>query len=56
MVKRIIEALDDVLANEMFRHSPQLATFLRFIVETSLDGDRGRIEGDTIGEPGSWRR
>jgi hypothetical protein len=60
MVKRIIEdeqlspadvhrALDEVLASEMFRDSPQLATFLRFIVEASLDGDRGRIKGYTIG-------
>jgi hypothetical protein len=49
MAKRIIEdeqlspadvrrALDEILASEMFRDSPQLATFLRFIVEASLDG------------------
>ena len=33
----------------MFRDSPQLATFLRFIVEASLDGDRDRVKGYTIG-------
>jgi hypothetical protein len=60
MAKRIIEdeqlspadvrrALDEILASEMFRGSPQLATFLRFIVEASLDGNRGRIKGYTIG-------
>ena len=60
MVKRIIEdeqlspadvrcALDEILASEMFRHSPQLASFLKFIVEASLDGDRGRIKGYSIG-------
>jgi len=59
-VKRIIEdeqlspadvrrALDEILASEMFRHSPQLASFLRFVVEASLDGDRGRIKGYSIG-------
>jgi len=46
MVKWIIEdeqlspvdvrrALDEILASEMVRHSPQLAIFLRFIVEAS---------------------
>src|SRR5205807_1192715 len=60
MVKRIIEdeqlspadvhrALDNILASAMFRDSPQLATFLRFIVEASLDGDRDRVKGYTIG-------
>ena len=46
MVKRIIEdeqlspanvrrAHDEIIASEMFRHSPQLARFLRFIVLSS---------------------
>jgi hypothetical protein len=67
MVKRTIEdeqlspadvhrALDELLASEMFRDSQQLATFLRSIVEPSPNGDRGRIKGYTICEPGSWRR
>jgi hypothetical protein len=60
MVKRIIDdeqlsptdvrrALDEIIASAMFRDSPQLANFLRFIVEASLDGDKGRAKGYTIG-------
>jgi hypothetical protein len=59
-MKRIIEdeqlspadvrrALDEIIASAMFRDSPQLANFLRFIVEASLDGDKGRVKGYTIG-------
>jgi hypothetical protein len=60
MVKRTIEdeqlsaadvrrALDKIIASEMFRNSPQMASFLSFIVEASLQGNRGRVKGYTIG-------
>jgi Tfp pilus assembly protein PilF len=42
-------ALDRVVASDMLRQSPQLAAFLRFIVETTLRGKGGRIKGYTIG-------
>jgi len=41
-------ALDRIVASEMFRMSPQLAAFLRFVIEASLRGDGGRIKGYTI--------
>src|SRR5205814_1814271 len=42
-------ALDRVLVSEMFRGSPKLAAFLRFVVETTLRGEQDRIKGYTIG-------
>jgi TolB-like protein len=42
-------ALDRVVASDMLRQSPQLAAFLRFIVETTLRGKGARIKGYTIG-------
>ena len=42
-------ALDRLLASETFRASPQLATFLRFVVEATLRGESSRIKGYTIG-------
>ena len=42
-------ALDAVLASETFRGSPQLAAFLRFVVEATLRGESDRIKGYTIG-------
>jgi len=42
-------ALEAVLASEPFRASPQLAAFLRFIVETTLRGESDRLKGYTIG-------
>src|SRR6188474_1669319 len=42
-------ALDRLLASETFRASPQLAAFLRFVVEAVLRGESGRIKGYTIG-------
>jgi PAS domain S-box-containing protein len=41
-------ALDRILASDMFRTSPQLAAFLRFVVEATLRGEGGRIKGYTI--------
>ena len=42
-------ALDRLLASETFRASPQLAAFLRFVVEAVLRGESSRIKGYTIG-------
>jgi hypothetical protein len=42
-------ALDDVLASETLRGSPQLGVFLRFVVEAVLRGESSRIKGYTIG-------
>jgi tetratricopeptide (TPR) repeat protein len=42
-------ALDRLLASETFRGSPQLAAFLRFVVETTLRGESARLKGYTIG-------
>ncbi len=41
--------LDRVAASEMFRESPQLVSFLRYVVEVTLRGDSDRIKGYTIG-------
>src|SRR5207248_307086 len=41
--------LGNVLASEMLRGSPQLAAFLRFVVEAVLRGESNRIKGYTIG-------
>ena len=41
-------ALDRVVASPNFRASPQLASFLRFVVETTLDGHADRIKGYSI--------
>jgi Tfp pilus assembly protein PilF len=41
-------ALDIVLASDLFKSSPQLAAFLRFIVEATLRGEGDRIKGYTI--------
>src|SRR5262245_9347654 len=42
-------ALNRVVASDMFRHSPQLVAFLRFIVERTLRGEGSRIKAYTIG-------
>jgi len=41
-------ALDRTLASEAFRGSPQLAAFLRYVVEATLRGEADRIKGYTI--------
>src|SRR5882724_6404662 len=41
--------LANVLASETLRGSPQLAAFLRFVVEAVLRGESNRIKGYTIG-------
>src|SRR5262245_51102893 len=40
--------LEVILAAEVFRTSPQLAAFLRFIVEAELRGERASLKGYTI--------
>jgi tetratricopeptide (TPR) repeat protein len=42
-------ALERMVASEMFRDSPQLAAFLRFVAEAELRGESDRIKGYTIG-------
>jgi len=54
-------ALERIVASDMFRMSPQLAAFLRFVVEATLRGEGGRIKGYTIavealGRGGGLRR
>jgi hypothetical protein len=41
-------ALDGVLASDVFRGSPQLAAFLRYVVEATLRGEGDRMKGYTI--------
>jgi TolB-like protein len=52
-------ALDRVVASDIFRASPQLAAFLKFVVQAVLDGEGTRLKGYTIGveafgRPGSF--
>ncbi len=46
---QIRAALNRVIDSELFRSSPQLASFLRFVVEAVLRGEAKRIKGYTIG-------
>jgi len=41
-------ALDRAVASEVFRGSPQLVAFLRYVVEATLRGEAERIKGYTI--------
>jgi len=41
-------ALDHMAASEAFRSSPQLISFLRYVVEATLRGEHDRIKGYTI--------
>lgn len=47
--ERVRAALDRMVESEMFRDSPQLAAFLRFVSEAELRGESDRIKGYTIG-------
>jgi len=42
-------ALDRIVVSDVFRSSPQLASFLSFVVEAVLHGKSDRIKGYTIG-------
>jgi hypothetical protein len=44
----ICAALDRIVASDVFRQLPHIAAFLRFIVETTLAGEGGRIDGYAI--------
>jgi TolB-like protein len=46
--REIRAALERVLASEALRSSPQLAAFLRFVVEAVLEGNSDRIKGYVI--------
>jgi hypothetical protein len=42
------EALERVCASEGFRKAPQLAAFLRYVVERTLAGDAASLKGYSI--------
>lgn len=46
---QVREALARMTASEMFRDSPQLSAFLRFVTEAQLRGESDRIKGYMIG-------
>lgn len=46
---QVMAALDRVVASSVFRASPQIASFLTFVVKAVLDGKGDRIKGYTIG-------
>ena len=45
----VLAALEQIVASDIVRHSPQLIAFLQFIVETTLRGKGNNIKGYTIG-------
>jgi tetratricopeptide (TPR) repeat protein len=47
-VDEVQHALASIVASPAFSASPQLAAFLRFVVEAALDGQSDRIKGYTI--------
>jgi len=49
-------ALDQITGSEVFRHSPQLIAFLRFVVEAAVRGESDRIKGYTIAVEALGRR
>src|SRR5215470_10140557 len=46
--REIRAALERVLASDVMRSSPQLAAFLRFVVDAVLEGNSDRIKGYVI--------
>jgi tetratricopeptide (TPR) repeat protein len=52
----ISAALDKITGSEVFRQSPQLIAFLRFVVEAALRGEGERIKGYTIAVEALGRR
>lgn len=42
-------ALERIVVSNVFHSSPQMASFLSFVVEAVLDGKSGSIKGYTIG-------
>jgi tetratricopeptide (TPR) repeat protein len=55
-VGEIRAALDKITGSEVFRQSPQLIAFLRFVVEAALRGESERIKGYTIAVEALGRR
>jgi TolB-like protein len=55
-VGEIRAALDKITGSEVFRPSPQLIAFLRFVVEATLRGEGERIKGYTIAVEALGRR
>lgn len=54
--EQVRAALERMLSSEMFRDSPQLTAFLRFVTEAELRGESERIKGYTIGVEALGRR
>lgn len=48
-VAQVRAALERMAASDMFCDSPQLAAFLRFVIDAELRGESDRIKGYTIG-------
>jgi TolB-like protein len=48
LADEVYAVLDRIIASDGFRQSPQLAAFLRVIVEATLRGESDRIKGYTI--------
>jgi TolB-like protein len=46
---QVLAALDRIVASSVFRSSPQIASFLTFVVQAVLEGKSDRIKGYTIG-------
>jgi tetratricopeptide (TPR) repeat protein len=55
-IGEIRTALDKITGSEVFRNSPQLIAFLRFVVEAALRGEGERIKGYTIAVEALGRR
>ena len=55
-VEEIRSALEHIVASPGFRHSPQLVSFLRFVVESTLSGKAASIKSYSIGIGALGRR
>jgi hypothetical protein len=55
-VEEIRAAVEHIVASPGFRHSPQLVSFLRFVVESTLSGKAASIKSYSIGIEALGRR
>ena len=55
-VAEIRAAVDHIIVSPGFRHSPQLVSFLRFVVETTLAGKGTSIKSYSVGVEALGRR
>ena len=55
-VAEIRAAVNHIVVSPGFRHSPQLVSFLRFVVETTLAGKATSIKSYTVGVEALGRR